>query len=229
MLCETIHLQKKIKNNYIIKDVSMSIPENSIYTLAGPNGSGKSTLLKLLTKMQKPTSGEILFKGNTLSSRDLIHIGSLIETPALYENLTAEENLLVKTIFLGIDNKAIDIILDLVELSDAKKQIVKYYSLGMKQKLGIAIALLNNPQFLILDEPTNGLDPLSIRHLKRIMKNFQNNGGTILIATHILKEMNDIASHIGIIQNGSLICQKEIRTGKDDIESIFMNTLMNKM
>ena len=99
----------------------------------------------------------------------------------------------------------------------------------MKQKLGIAIALLNNPQFLILDEPTNGLDPLSIRHLKRIMKNFQNNGGTILIATHILKEMNDIASHIGIIQNGSLICQKEIRTGKDDIESIFMNALMNKM
>ena len=116
MLCETIHLQKKIKNNYIIKDVSMSIPENSIYTLAGPNGSGKSTLLKLLTKMQKPTSGEILFKGNTLSSKDLIHIGSLIETPALYENLTAEENLLVRTILLGIDNKAIDIILDLVEL-----------------------------------------------------------------------------------------------------------------
>ena len=200
MLCETINLCKKLKDDYIIKDISISIPENSIYVLAGPNGSGKSTLLKLL-----------------------------IEMPALYENLTAEENLLIRTILLDIDNKSIDKILDLVELSNAKHQIVKYFSLGMKQKLGIAIALLNNPKFLILDEPTNGLDPLAILNLKKIMKNFQNNGGTILIATHILKEVNDIANYIGLLQNGSLICQNEIKTGEDDIESIFINAIKDKI
>ncbi len=229
MLCETINLCKKLKGNYIIKDVSLSIPENSIYVLAGPNGSGKSTLLKLLTRMQRPTSGEILFNGSVLTGKDLAYIGSLIETPALYENLTAEENLLIRTILLNIDKKSIDKILDLVELSNAKHQIVKYFSLGMKQKLGIAIALLNNPKFLILDEPTNGLDPLAILNLKKIMKNFQNNGGTILIATHILKEVNDIANYIGLLQNGSFICQKEIKTGEDDIESIFINAIKDKI
>lgn len=226
MLCETIHIDKKIGNKTIINDISIKIPKNSIYILAGPNGSGKSTLLKLLTKMLQPTNGQILFNNKPFECSDLIHIGSLIENPALYDNLTAEENLMVRSVLLGVKQEEVDKVLELFNLSNAKCKIVKYFSLGMRQSLGIAISLLHNPNFLILDEPTNGLDPLAIHHFKKIIKDFKKAGGTVLITTHNLKEVNDIADYMGIMVNGSLLCQKKVQL-QENIEDIFMNTIKN--
>lgn len=228
MLCETIHLEKKIGNKIILNDISIKIPKNSIYILAGPNGSGKSTLLKLLTKMLQPTKGQILYENKPFECNNLLHIGSLIENPALYDNLTAEENLMVRSILLGIKKEEVDKVLELFNLTNAKHKIVKYFSLGMKQSLGIAISLLHNPDFLILDEPTNGLDPLAIHHFKKIINSFKKKGGTILITTHNLKEVNDIADYIGIMANGSLLYQKKVQP-QENIEDIFMNTLENKI
>lgn len=228
MLCETIHIEKKIRNKIIINNVSIKIPKNVIYILAGPNGSGKSTLLKLLTKMLQPTNGKILFNNKPFECEDLAHIGSLIESPALYDNLTAEENLRVRSVLLGIKKEEINKVLELFNLATFKHEIVKHFSLGMRQSLGIAISLLHNPDFLILDEPTNGLDPLAIHHFKEIIKIFKEKGGTVLITTHNLKEVNDIADYMGIMVNGSLLCQKKVHL-QENIEDIFMNAIENKI
>lgn len=149
-----------------VSNVSLNIQRNSVYALLGPNGAGKSTTLKMITGILKPTSGSIKFDGHSWQRNDLNNIGALIETPPLYENLTAYENLKVRTTLLGLDNKRIDEVLQIVRLTDIGKKRVGQFSLGMKQRLGIAIALLNNPKLLILDEPTNGLDPVGIEELR---------------------------------------------------------------
>ena len=170
----------------------------------GPNGAGKSTILKMLTGILRPTSGSIEFDGHPWKRNDLEHIGALIEMPPLYENLTAYENLKVRTTLLGLDDARINEVLQIVQLTNTGKKRAGQFSLGMKQRLGIAIALLNSPQLLILDEPTNGLDPLGIEELRELIRSFPCKGITVILSSHILSEVQQIADHVGIMLTASL-------------------------
>ena len=175
-IIQTKDLNKKYKKHEVNKDISLKVPENSIYGLLGPNGAGKSTLLKMISGMINPTSGEILYKGKKWCRNDLLEIGALIEQPPIYENLSARENLKVRTLLYNLPESRIEDVLEIVSLTDTGKKKAGKFSMGMKQRLGIAIALLNNPKFLILDEPTNGLDPIGIGELRELIKSFPKKG-----------------------------------------------------
>ncbi|GKX31573.1 lantibiotic ABC transporter ATP-binding protein [Vallitalea longa] len=221
-LCKTFKKQKAVNN------VSLVIEENSLYGLLGPNGAGKSTILKMLTGMLRPTSGEILFDGHPWQRKDLRDIGALIESPPLYENLTARENLKVRTTVLGLSSSRIDEVLKTVDLTDTGSKRAGQFSMGMKQRLGIAIALLNHPKILILDEPTNGLDPIGIQELRELIKSFPEQGITVILSSHILSEVEQIVDHIGIISNGILGYQ-DATSCEQDLEKLFMQVVsMNR-
>ncbi|OCB00656.1 lantibiotic protection ABC transporter ATP-binding protein [Clostridium beijerinckii] len=221
-ILETKNLCKNFKKQEAVKDISVLVEKNSIYGLLGPNGAGKSTLLKMVTGMLRPNSGEILFDGHTWSRKDLREIGSLIESAPLYENLTAKENLKVRTTVLGLPDSRIEEVLHVVELEDTGKKRAGQFSMGMKQRLGIAIALLNNPKLLILDEPTNGLDPFGIQELRELIRSFPKKGITVILSSHMLSEVEQIADHIGIISGGILGYQGELKKG-EDLEKLFID------
>lgn len=221
-ILETKNLCKNFKKQEAVKDISVSVKANSIYGLLGPNGAGKSTLLKMVTGMLRPNSGEILFDGHKWSRKDLREIGSLIESAPLYENLTAKENLKVRTTVLGLPDSRIEEVLHVVELEGTGKKRAGQFSMGMKQRLGIAIALLNNPKLLILDEPTNGLDPFGIQELRELIRSFPKKGITVILSSHMLSEVEQIADHIGIISGGILGYQGELKKG-EDLEKLFID------
>ena len=223
-ILKTTDLCKNFKGQMAVDHVSLNIRRNSIYGLLGPNGAGKSTTLKMITGILKPTSGSIEFDGHPCQRGDLTQIGALIETPPLYENLTAYENLKVRTTMLGLPDKRIDEVLHIVRLIDTGKKRAGQFSLGMKQRLGIAIALLNNPQLLILDEPTNGLDPVGIEELRELIRSFPEKGITVILSSHILSEVQQIADHVGIIANGVLGYENELLTG-ENLEQLFMDVV----
>lgn len=219
---ETKNLTKKFKNTYAIKDITMQVEKGSVYGLLGPNGAGKSTLLKIIAGALKPTSGEILFDGKNMQRNNFKSIGSIIEYPAIYPNLTAYENLNVVATLLNIDKDKITHCLKLVNLLNTGDKIAKNFSMGMKQRLGIAIALMNEPQLLILDEPTNGLDPLGIQEIRQLIKDLSSNGITIIISSHILSEIQQVADTIGIIYDGHLSYQEPNNKDSKDLEELFM-------
>lgn len=223
-ILETKCLTKKFGKQNVVDNVSIQIEENSIYGLLGPNGAGKSTILKMITGMLHKTSGEIIFEEHSWNRNDLRKIGALIESPPLYENLTARENLKVRTLLLGLPDSKIDEVLKVVNLTNTDKKRSSQFSMGMKQRLGIAIALINNPKLLILDEPTNGLDPLGIQELRDLIRSFQKNGITVIISSHILSEVEQLADHIGIVNNGSLEYQG-VTNHEENLESLFMNII----
>jgi ABC-2 type transport system ATP-binding protein len=222
IILETENLCKTFKKQEVNKDISISVKRNSIYGLLGANGAGKSTFLKMITGMLRPTSGEIIFDGHKWSRKDLSNIGSLIEAAPLYENLTAIENLKVRTTVLGLPDSRMEEVLNIVDLKGTGKKKAGQFSMGMKQRLGIAIALLNNPKLLILDEPTNGLDPFGIQELRELIKSFPKKGITVMLSSHILSEVEQVADHIGIISNGILGYQGELNKG-EDLEKLFMD------
>ena len=221
---ETKNLTKKFKRQKAVEAINLKVRKGSIYGFLGPNGAGKSTTLKMITGLLYPTAGEILVDGHTWSRRDLKDIGVLIESPAFYGNLTARENLKVHTTLLNLPDRRIDEVLSIVDLKDTGKKKSAEFSLGMKQRLGIAIALLNKPKLLILDEPTNGLDPLGIQELRDLIKLLKNEGMTIILSSHILHEVEQIAEYIGIIYKGQLRYQNEINKN-EDLEKLFMNVI----
>ncbi|WP_395014833.1 lantibiotic protection ABC transporter ATP-binding protein [Robinsoniella peoriensis] len=221
-IIKTNHVSKKFKKTYAIKDLSMCVRKNSVYGLLGPNGAGKSTLLKMITGITRSTSGEILFNNHPWSRKDLLNIGSLIESPPLYENLTAFENLKVRATLLGIGAEKCTEVLQKMDLADTKNKKISDFSLGMKQRLGIALALLNNPQLLVLDEPTNGLDPIGIEELRIMIRTFAESGISVIISSHILSEIQQVADDIGIIYNGSLLYQDKVEAD-EDLEQLFMD------
>jgi gallidermin-class lantibiotic protection ABC transporter ATP-binding subunit len=223
-ILKTTDLCKNFKGQMAVDHVSLHIRRNSIYGLLGPNGAGKSTTLKMITGILKSTSGSIEFDGHPWQRGDLTQIGALIETPPLYENLTAYENLKVRTTMLGLPDKRIDEVLHIVRLTDTGKKRAGQFSLGMKQRLGIVIALLNNPQLLILDEPTNGLDPVGIEELRELIRSFPEKGITVILSSHILSEVQQIADHVGIIANGVLGYENELLTG-ENLEQLFMDVV----
>ena len=228
LILETKNLTKTFGKQKAVDNISLKIKENSIYGLLGPNGAGKSTTLKMITGMIHKTSGQIFFEGHKWSRNDLSDIGALIEMPALYENLSARENLKVRTLLLGLPDSRIDEVLEIVSLKDTGKKKSGQFSLGMKQRLGIAIALLNNPKLLILDEPTNGLDPLGIQELRDLIRSFPEKGITVILSSHILAEVEQTADHIGIINNGKLQYQNIINHD-DNLEELFMNVIKSGM
>lgn len=223
-ILETKELTKKFGRQKAVANLSLQIEKNSVYGLLGPNGAGKSTTLKMITGMLHKTSGEILFEDKPWSRADLEKIGALIEMPPLYDNLTAWENLKVRTLLLGLPDSRIKEVLEIVDLKNTGKKKSGQFSIGMKQRLGIAIALLNHPRLLILDEPTNGLDPLGIQELWDLIKSFPEQGITVILSSHILAEVEQIADHIGIINNGRLEYQNAINH-QENLEELFMNVV----
>ena len=221
-IIETQGLCKQFKGQIVNDHIEISIKENTIYGLLGPNGAGKSTLLKMLTGMQVPSSGKILFEGRTWKREDLNQVGALIEEPPIYENLTARENLKIRTLMYGLPDLRIGEVLEIVGLMDTGKKKAGQFSMGMKQRLGIAIALLNKPKLLILDEPTNGLDPIGMSDLRALIRSFPEKGMTVIISSHILSEIEQIADHIGIMVKGKLWYQGKIKTS-ENLESLFMD------
>lgn len=224
LILETNGLCKSFGKQVAVNNVSMHVRENTVYGLLGPNGAGKTTILKMITGILRPSAGSVLFDDHPWSRNDLLQTGALIETPPLYENLTARENLKVRSTLLGLSDEQIEEVLQIVRLSDTGKKRAGKFSLGMKQRLGIAIALLNNPRLLILDEPTNGLDPVGIEELRELICSFPAKGITVILSSHILSEVRQIASHIGIIANG-VLGYEGILQADTDLEALFMDVV----
>lgn len=221
------NLTKSLKGQTVVNNVSLNVRKGKIYGLLGVNGAGKSMILKMIIGMIKPTSGRIIFKGHNIKRSDLFKIGSIIEGPALYNNLTAYENLKVYTSLLSINETRIPEVLKIVGIHDTEKKLVSKFSLGMKQRLGIAVAIVSRPELLILDEPTNGLDPLGIIEVRQLIKSFSQKGITTIITSHMLSEISQLADDIGIINNGKLIYESE-NDSTISLEKIFVEAITNK-
>ena len=224
MMLQTTELCKFFKKQKAVNKVSLNIEKGKIYGLLGPNGAGKSTVLKIIVGMLKPDSGEILFDGKPWSRKVLGKIGALIENPPIYENLSARDNLKVRTLLLNADERRIDAVLQTVSLTDTGKKKAGAFSLGMKQRLGIAMALLGNPELLILDEPVNGLDPIGIEELRQLIRSFPAQGMTVILSSHILSEVQMVADHVGIISNGILGYEGPLKA-RENLEELFMNVV----
>lgn len=205
-----------------VDHVSLHVDEGKVYGLLGPNGAGKSTTLKMITGMLRPTEGQMLFEGRPWERDDLYRIGSLVEQAPLYPNLTAKENLRVRTTLLGLSEERIDEVLQTVGLADTGVKRTGRFSVGMKQRLGIALALLANPRLLILDEPTNGLDPIGIEELRGLIRRLPEHGITVLLSSHILGEVQHTADAVGIIVGGKLAYEDALNEG-EDLEALFMD------
>jgi ABC-2 type transport system ATP-binding protein len=214
MVISTNGLTFRFGSQTVVKSLSLKVPEGSIYGFLGPNGAGKTTTIKLLLNLLKTQEGSIHVFGQELQSnriKILSQIGSLIEQPAIYLHLTGKENLLNRALLLQIPEKRVDEMLDLVHLTNAGHKKAGQYSLGMKQRLGIALALLPDPKLLILDEPTNGLDPNGIIEVRELLLKLVNkHEKTVFVSSHLLGEVERMASHVGIINNGELLFQGSI-------------------
>lgn len=216
----TSGLSKKYGKFCALNDLTMHIPKGSIYGLVGRNGAGKTTLIRLICGLQKPTKGHYSIYGVKDNSKDIVkarrRMGAVVETPAIYLDMTAEDNLKQQCLILGIpSDEIIPDILKLVGLENTGKKKAKNFSLGMKQRLGIAVALVGNPDFLVLDEPVNGLDPQGIIEMRElILKLNREYQITVLISSHILDELSRLATHYGFVDKGRLV--KEISASELD-------------
>ncbi len=212
-ILQTEHLSKTIDGREIVKDINIHVKKGEIYGFLGPNGAGKTTVMKMVTNLWKPTSGSIKLFGEKLSPVSyevLKRIGSIIEFPCFYEHMSGKENLKLHCEYMGYYMPgSVEDALEMAGLADAAEKPVKKYSLGMKQRLGIARAILCSPEFLILDEPVNGLDPAGMKQTRDLFKKLSTEYGmSIIISSHILSGIGSIADTIGVINKGSLI--KEI-------------------
>ncbi len=220
MVISTKDLTFTFGNQTVVKSLSLQVPEGSIYGFLGPNGAGKTTTIKLLLNLLKTQEGSIhIFDQELQSNRISIlsQIGSLIEQPAIYLHLSGRENLLNRALLLQIPESRVEEMLKLVHLTDAAYKKAGQYSLGMKQRLGIALALLSDPKLLILDEPTNGLDPNGIIEVRELLiRLVTEHKKTVFISSHLLAEIERMATHVGIINHGELLFQGSIK----DLEAL---------
>lgn len=208
---ETKKLTKQYGTQKSVANLNLHVQKGRIYGLLGRNGAGKTTTMKMLLGLTQPTSGEVLIWGKPLRANEkklLPRIGSLIEAPGFYPNLTATENLRIFATLRGVPNRnAIKNALELVGLPYKDKKLFSQYSLGMKQRLAIALAIMHDPELLILDEPINGLDPEGIREVRKLILELNEEGKTLIISSHILGELGKISTHYGIIKDGELVEQ----------------------
>ena len=216
-LIETNNLTKQYGNIRCVNALHMQVPQGAIYGFLGPNGAGKSTTLKMILGLAKPTDGSISLFGMPVNEKNRIKLladtGSLIESPSYYGHLTGEENLHILQTLKGCPEKDIDEVLQIVRLSEARKKKVAHYSLGMKQRLGLAAALLGFPKLLILDEPTNGLDPAGIQEMRELIRTLPSAYGiTVVVSSHLLSEIDQMADYVGIIRKGELVYQDTLES-----------------
>lgn len=207
---ETKALCKQYGPHTAVDHVELHVPQGCVYGFIGPNGAGKSTTMKMLLGLIHPTAGRVRLLGQELTERSRLPLlrqtGSLIESPAGYLHLTAQENLEIVADLKGVPHKDIGRVLDIVHLTQDRNRRVGQYSLGMKQRLGIAMALLGSPKLLILDEPTNGLDPAGIQEMRALIRNMPAaTGATVLISSHLLGEMEQMVEQVGIIDHGHIL------------------------
>ncbi|ASV67475.1 ABC transporter ATP-binding protein [Cytobacillus sp. FSL W7-1323] len=207
---QTNGLTKKVKGKVLVTNVNLHIKKGEIYGFLGQNGAGKTTIMKMLTGLIHPSSGEIALFGERLTENKksgLKRVGSIIEYPLFYEHLTARENLQLHCEYLGFyDQKAITQALDMVHLKGIEGKKVKDFSLGMKQRLGIGRAIITKPELIVLDEPTNGLDPIGIKDMRDLIRMLNKEYGmTFLLSSHILGEMEQVVDRIGVIRDGQLV------------------------
>lgn len=234
---QTKELTKHYRNFQALKGLTMNVPKGAIYGFVGRNGAGKTTLIRLICGLQEPTSGEFSLYGIPGGSREINkarrRMGAVVETPSIYMDMTAEENLKQQYLVLGLPSyDGIPELLKLVGLENTGKKKAKNFSLGMKQRLGIAIALAGDPDFLVLDEPTNGLDPQGIVEIRElILKLNRERQITVLISSHILDELSRLATHYGMIDGGRMVkelsaaelesaCRKCVRVDVSDITAL---------
>ncbi|ASA22552.1 ABC transporter ATP-binding protein [Paenibacillus donghaensis] len=213
---QTQDLTRRISGKTTVDQVNLFVKEGGIYGFLGPNGAGKTTTIRMLLGLTRPTSGDIYIFGKLLASHRisiLKNIGSLVESPSFYGHLTARENLEIVRRITAVPASAVEDALRTVRLDKASNRFVREYSLGMKQRLGIATALLGLPKLLILDEPTNGLDPAGIQEIRELIKELPRRYGmSVLVSSHLLNEIDQMASEVGILVEGQLIFQGAIES-----------------
>lgn len=207
---ETHDLCKSYNGRTVVDHLNLTVPQGCVYGFLGPNGAGKSTSMKMLLGLVHPTGGSVELLGHTMNVTNRIPLlrqtGSLIESPSGYLHLTARENLAIVADLKGVAHKDIDRVLEIVHLTADANRKVGQYSLGMKQRLGIAMALLGSPKLLVLDEPTNGLDPAGIQEMRELIRTMPAaTGATVLISSHLLGEMEQMVEHVGIIDHGRML------------------------
>lgn len=216
-LVETHNLTKEYGKVRCVDSVNLRVAPGAVYGFLGPNGAGKSTTLKMILGLARPTAGEITLFGLPVNEKNRIKLlkqtGSLIESPSYYGHLTGEENLQIIQTLKGCSKKDIDRVLKIVRLDEASGKLVNHYSLGMKQRLGLAAALLGFPKLLILDEPTNGLDPAGIQEMRELVCSLPAKYGiTVVVSSHLLSEIDQMADHVGIIRKGALVYQNTLES-----------------
>lgn len=215
-------VKKKYKNFIALDGLTMHVPKGSIYGFVGKNGAGKTTLIRMICGLQTPTSGDFEIYGVNSKDKNISNarkkMGAVVETPSIFHDLTAYENLKMQYDILGIkDYSSISELLSLVGLEKTGKKLAKNFSLGMRQRLGIAVALCGNPEFLVLDEPINGLDPEGIVEIRKLIKKLnQERKITILISSHILDELSRVATHYGFIKDGKMIKEMSAEEFEND-------------
>ncbi|MCI6042263.1 ATP-binding cassette domain-containing protein [bacterium] len=229
-ILKTEHLSKQSGKVYRVRDLSMTVPEKCVYGFLGPNGAGKSTTLKMILGLVRSDQGSINIFGKTMNSANQLSIlrrtGSLIENPGGYGHLTGLENMQIIQKLKGVEEKEIEPALETVRLYDQRDKKLRNYSLGMKQRLGIAMAILGNPRLLILDEPTNGLDPAGIQKMRQLICSLpKERDMTVIISSHLLSEVEQMADQVGIIHHGRMLYQgslAELESHGDNLEDIFL-------
>src|SRR6187397_1428729 len=210
-LIETRGLSRLFGSQIAVADLNLLVPAAGVYGFLGPNGAGKTTAIRMLLGLIRPDAGEVRLFGQPLNSNHralMRRVGALVEAPSLYPHLTGRENLEVTRRLLGAPRNLIDVALETIKLTRDANRRVREYSLGMRQRLGLALALLNKPELLILDEPTNGLDPAGIHEMRDLIRRLPEEFGvTVFLSSHLLSEVEQIATHIGIIHEGHLLFQ----------------------
>ncbi len=224
-IIETKNLSKLYADYTAISNINLHIPQGTVYGFLGPNGAGKSTTMKMLLGLTKPTSGSFIMNGKKYPENRveiLREVGSFVEAPAFYGNLTGEENLDIIRKILGLPKATVDETLELVGLSQFKGRLAKKYSLGMKQRLGLASALIGRPPILILDEPTNGLDPVGIHQIRMLIRSLPEKFDcTVLVSSHLLSEIELMADNIGILNHGHLLFEGTLDELKRNVSQDF--------
>ena len=234
-IIETHDLCKQYGNALRVAHLDLDVPEGSVYGFLGPNGAGKSTTLKMILGLVRPTAGDIRVLGKKMDGGNrlavLRQVGSLIESPSYYGHLTGEENLRIVQTLRGVPEKNIREVLQIVRLDGQRGKKVAHYSLGMKQRLGLAAALLGYPKLLILDEPTNGLDPAGIQEMRELICSLPERFGmTVVVSSHLLSEIDQMATHVGVIADGALVYQNTIdRLHEKSEHHLAMHTLHDAM
>lgn len=237
-MLQTMDLSKKYGKTMALDKLTMRVPKGSIYGLIGINGAGKTTLMRVICGLQEPSEGSYRIDGIMGTEKKIVSVrrrmGAVVESPAIYLDMTAEDNLKQQCLTLGIRaDKSIPELLRMIGLENAGKKHARQYSLGMKQRLGIAVALIGNPDFLILDEPINGLDPIGIIEMRELIQKLNRERKiTVLISSHILDELSRVATHYGFIDQGHMIREvsaEEMNAEmKGDLEEYFINLIGGK-